>query len=90
MKTHKNCNRLLCNTTQEEMAASFHTTWLNTIAHACILQNGRLYIWPSKEGVLNLLQRRSFRENPTNFFTFVVRRVRDSVFRTNRRSIGEM
>ena len=36
------------------------------------------------------LQRSGFRENPTNFLTFVARWVRDSIFRTNRRSRGEM
>ena len=35
-------------------------------------------------------QRSGFRENPTNFLTFVTRWVRDSIFRTNRRSKGEM
>ena len=56
MKTHENRNRLLCNTTQEEMAASFHTTWLNTTMRmrAFGRKNGRLYVWPSTEGVLDL------------------------------------
>ena len=36
------------------------------------------------------LERSRFRQIPTNFLTFVARWVRDSVFRTNRRSVGEM
>ena len=56
MKTHENRNRLLCNTTQEEMAASFHTTWLNTTTRMRVFgrKNGRPNVRPSKEGVLNL------------------------------------
>ena len=41
-------------------------------------------------GSARSLQQSSFRENPTNFLTFVARWVRDSIFRTNRRSRGEM
>ena len=36
------------------------------------------------------LERSSFRENPRNFLTYVARRLRDSGFRTNRGSRGEM
>ena len=38
----------------------------------CYLQeNGRLYVWPSKEGSARSLQRSSFRENATNCMTFI-------------------
>ena len=53
-------------------------------------KNGRLYARPHNGGSAGSLQRSGFRENPTNCLTFVARSVRDSVFRTNRRSIGEM
>ena len=53
-------------------------------------KHGRQYAWPYNGGSAGSLQQSSFRENPTNFLTLVARRVRDSVFRTNRRSIGEM
>ena len=35
-------------------------------------------------------QRSGFRENPTNFLTSIARWVHDSIFKTNRRSRGEM
>ena len=41
-------------------------------------------------GSAGSLQRSGFRENPINFSTSVARWVRDSIFRTNRRSRGEM
>ena len=36
------------------------------------------------------LERSGFKENPTNFWTSIARWVRDSIFRTNRRSRSEM
>ena len=51
-----------------------------------IWKNGRLYAWPYNGGSAGSLQRSGFRENPTNFLTFVARRVCDSGLKTNRRS----
>ena len=36
-------------------------------------KNGRLYAWPYNGGSAGSLQRSGFRENPTNFLTFVSR-----------------
>ena len=60
-------------------------------AHACFpLKNGRPYVWPSNGGSARSQKRMGFRENPTNFLTFVARSVCDSVFKTNRRFISEL
>ena len=43
-------------------------------AHACFpLKNGRPYVWPSNGGSARSQKRMGFRENPTNFLTFVAR-----------------
>ena len=60
-------------------------------AHACYPQeNGRPYVWPSKEGSARCWQRSSFKEKATNFLTFVASWIRGCVFRTNRSPRGEM
>ena len=60
-------------------------------AHACFpLKHGRPYVWPSNGGSARSQKRMGFRENPTNFLTFVARSVCDSVFKTNRRFISEL
>ena len=74
MATHETHNRLLCTTTQEEMAASVHHV-VNTIMsmRAFRRKNDRLYAWPYNGGSAGSLQRSGFRENHSNFLTFVAR-----------------
>ena len=74
-----------------------HATCVRTLktnvlynAYACFPQeNGRPYVCFQRSSA-GSLQRSDFRENPTNFLTFVARWVRDSIFRTNRCSRGEV
>ena len=75
-------------------ATRFQYSWSLIIRmRAFHRKNGRLYIWPSKEAVLDLRNRavsEKTPENPTNVLTSVAHWVRNSIFKTNGRSRGEM
>ena len=71
----KTCLMLISEQTDSHMLCSSVHHVVNTIMRmrAFRRKNGRLYAWPYNGGSAGSLQRSGFRENPTNFLTFVTR-----------------